>query len=59
MGFNLKNSEKAQLNGLSKRYGVTLHVAEEELMQIGYYDDLYIQHYEKEETVWKYKAEPL
>jgi hypothetical protein len=34
-------------------------VAEDELMQLGYYDDLCIQHYEQEGIEWEYRVEPL
>ncbi len=47
------------ITAYSKRYGVTPQVAEDELMQLGYYDDLYIQHYEKEGIEWEYRVEPL
>ncbi len=47
------------ISAYSKRYGVSNHVAEEELMQIGYYEEICIQQYEKEGIEWEYKVEPL
>jgi len=38
-----------------KRYGVSSYIAEEELMELGYYDELCIQRYEKEGIEWEYK----
>ncbi len=46
------------ITAYSKRYGVASYLAEEELMQIGYYDDLHIQHYEREGIEWEYRVEP-
>ena len=42
-----------------KRYAVTEAVASSELMEIGYYDELQIQAYQKEGIKWKYQVEPL
>jgi hypothetical protein len=43
----------------SKRYGVSNIDASDELMEIGYYDDILIQEYEKEGVKWEYKVDPL
>ncbi len=43
----------------SKRYGVTPDVAEEELMRLGYYDDICMQRYEQNGIEWEYRVEPL
>ena len=43
----------------SKRYGVVADEAEDELIQLGFYDEIHIQHYEKEGIEWEYKVEPL
>lgn len=51
--------QKDLLNAYSKRYGVNKMIADEELMTLGYYDELFIQHYEKEGIEWEYKVEPL
>ena len=42
-----------------KRYGVSSDVAEKELIQLGFYDDIFIQHYEREGIDWEYRVEPL
>ncbi|MES9906563.1 MAG: hypothetical protein ABW168_28260 [Sedimenticola sp.] len=42
-----------------KRYAVSEIVARDELMSIGYYDEIMIQEYEKEGIRWEYKVEPL
>ena len=47
------------LSSYSKRYGVNHSIAEEELMHLGYYDELHIQHYQKEGIEWEYRMEPL
>lgn len=47
------------LSAYSKRYGVSQTVAHDELMGIGYYDELCIQGYEREGVEWEYKVEPL
>ena len=39
----------------AKRYAITENEAESELMSIGYYDDISIQHYEKNGIAWEYK----
>ncbi len=51
--------QKDLLNAYSKRYGVNQMIADEELTTLGYYDELFIQHYEKEGVEWEYKVEPL
>nr|NQU90361.1 hypothetical protein [Bacteroidota bacterium] len=43
----------------AKRYGIAAQEARDELMAIGYYDDILIQAYEKEGVKWEYKVEPL
>ncbi len=47
------------LSSYSKRYGVNHSIAEEELIQLGYYDELHIQRYQKEGIEWEYRVEPL
>ncbi len=47
------------IEAYSKRYAVPEIVAREELMSIGYYDEIMIQEYEKEGIKWEYKVEPL
>jgi len=42
-----------------KRYGVSSNVAEKELIQLGFYDDIFIQHFEREGIDWEYRVEPL
>jgi len=51
--------QKDLIFAYSKRYGVSSQIAEDELMQIGYYDELFIQHYEKKGIEWEYRVEPL
>jgi hypothetical protein len=56
----LSNHSQADLiSAYSKRYGVSHVVAQDELMELGYYDELYIQHCEKEGIEWEYRVEPL
>jgi len=43
----------------SKRYGVNKIDASDELMEIGYYDDILIQEYEKEGVKLEYKVDTL
>ena len=47
--------QKELISSYCKRYGVSSYVAEEELMQLGYYDELCIERYEKEGIEWEYK----
>jgi len=42
----------------SKRYAVSEIVAREELMLIGFYDEILIQDYEEENIKWEYIVEP-
>ncbi len=55
----INHPQKDLISAYSKRYGTSSYVAEDELMQIGYYDDLCIQQYEKEGVEWEYRVEPL
>ena len=56
----LQNHPQTELvAAYSKRYGVNSQTAEDELMQIGYYDEVFIEHYEKEGIEWEYRVEPL
>jgi len=55
----LSHPQKNLISAYSKRYGVSSQIAEDELIQLGYYDELYIQHYEKEGIEWEYRVEPL
>lgn len=41
-----------------KRYGVTEIIAREELISIGYYEEILIQEYESEGIEWKYMVDP-
>lgn len=47
------------ISAYSKRYGVTPDIAEEELMQLEYYDEICIQRYEQNGIEWEYRVEPL
>lgn len=47
------------LTAYSKRYGISQTTAWEELIQIGYHDELTIQSYEKDGKEWEYLVEPL
>jgi hypothetical protein len=42
-----------------KRYGVESEIAEDELIQLGFDDEVYIQHFEKEGIEWEYRVEPI
>jgi hypothetical protein len=55
----INHPQKDLLNAYSKRYCVNQMTADEELTTLGYYDELFIQHYEKEGIEWEYKVEPL
>lgn len=50
---------KNLVEAYSTRYGITTNEANDELMAIGYYDDILIQAYDKEGIKWKYIVEPL
>ncbi|MBT7049770.1 MAG: hypothetical protein HN978_08830 [Desulfobacula sp.] len=39
------------IGSYSKRYGCSMVDAQTELMKIGYYDEIYIQSYEKNEVI--------
>ncbi len=54
-----QNLPKNLVEAYSKRYGINTNLASDELMEIGYYDDILIQAYEKEGVKWKYIVEPL
>lgn len=43
----------------AKRYAISEQTARFELMELGYYDELCIQHYEAEGIEWEYRVEPL
>lgn len=43
----------------SKRYGVSEQIARDELVDLGFYDDLCIDAYEQDGIEWEYKVEPL
>ncbi len=55
----LNYPQKDLISSYSKRYGLNYSIAEDELMNLGYYDELYIQHYKKEGIEWEYRMEPL
>ena len=46
------------INAYSKRYGVNKTIAEEELIKLGFYDELFIDHYDKEGIDWEYRVVP-
>lgn len=54
----LRTRPASLVDAYSKRYAVTKLVAKEELIAIGYYDDLLIQEYENEGIEWEYRVEP-
>jgi hypothetical protein len=43
----------------AKRYGISEQIARNELIEIGYYDEILIRDYEKEGVKWEYMVEPL
>ena len=45
------------LEAYSKRYGVGHTVAWDELVSLGYYDEICIQQYEADGIEWEYKVE--
>lgn len=47
------------IDSYSKRYGCSEFDAETELMEIGYYDEIQIQSYNKDGVEWEYRIEPL
>lgn len=47
------------IEAYAKRYAISEVLARDELMSIGYYDEILIQEYEKEGIEWEYKYEPL
>ena len=47
------------VDAYSKRYGINDIEAREELMTIGYHEDILIQEYEKEGIKWEYNVKPL
>jgi hypothetical protein len=49
---------KNMVAAYAKRYGVTELVARDELISIGYYDEILIQKYEEEGIEWKFMVEP-
>ena len=49
---------KNMVAAYAKRYGVTEPVARDELISIGYYDEILIQEYEAEGIKWEYMVEP-
>ncbi len=50
---------KDLVEAYANRYGINGQKAREELMAIGYYDEILIQAYEKEGVKWEYMVEPL
>jgi len=50
---------KDLVSSYCKRYNVSSDTAEQELIQLGFYDDIFIQHYEKEGIDWEYRVEPV
>ena len=58
--FRLGNRFRSPLvKSYTKRYAVSETVAWEELVALGYYDDLGIEAYEREGIEWEYRVEPL
>jgi hypothetical protein len=55
----LNHPQKDLISSYSRRYGVNHNIAEDELMHLGYYDEIHIQHYKKEGIEWEYRVEPL
>ncbi len=55
----MNHPQKDLISSYSRRYGVNHNIAEDELMHLGYYDELHIQHYKKEGIEWEYRMEPL
>lgn len=51
--------KKPLVESYSSRYSVAESVARDELMALGYYDDILIQDYERDGIEWEYKVEPL
>ena len=47
------------IEAYSKRYAVTEMVARDELMLLGYYENILIQEYEREGVKWEYIVEPM
>lgn len=54
-----RHPPKDLIAGYSRRYGVSHMTAIDDLMGLGYYDEIYIQQYEKEGIEWEYRVEPL
>ncbi len=54
-----RQQPKDLVKAYSSRYGIDKNLAYEELMAIGYYDDILKQAYEKEGIKWEYMVEPL
>lgn len=46
---------KSLVTAYSKRYKVKQHIAENELMQIGWYDEVMIEYYERNGIEWEYR----
>jgi len=56
--LQLQSLPKNLIEAYSKRYAVFEIVAKEELISMGYYEEITIQEYEKEGVKWKYMVEP-
>ena len=54
----LNHTQKDLIASYTKRYGVEVAIAEGELIELGYYDDICIQHYENEGIEWEFRVEP-
>ena len=54
-----KNKPASLVDAYSKRYAISKLDAREELISIGYYEDILIQEYEKDGVQWEYRVEPL
>ncbi len=59
MASNAKAAPKRSCGAYANRYGINGQRALEELMAIGYYDEILIQGYEKEGVKLEYMVEPL
>ena len=55
----LKQPPEDFVEAYANRYGISHQTAWDELMQIGYYDEILIQAYKKEGIEYEYMVEPL
>lgn len=50
---------KDLISAYTQRYCVNTQIAEDELTQLGYYENLCIQRYEHAGMAWEYRIKPL